>query len=145
MDTTEHDLRLLSIGYFIQGGVVSFYALLGLVYTLFMGAIFTAMLKNAPANPHRQIPPQLLPILGIVFTFLLLIVVAGAVCLIVAGVSLRSHRHRTFVFVMGVLSCLAVPYGTVLGIFTIIVLQRPSARALFGLTPLQPPPLPQQL
>jgi hypothetical protein len=42
---------------------------------------------------------------------------------------------------MAALSCLAIPYGTVLGIFTFMVLQRPAARAIFGQTQ-APPPLP---
>jgi hypothetical protein len=39
MDTTAHDLRLLSIWYLIQGGIVITYALLALCYLGLMGAI----------------------------------------------------------------------------------------------------------
>jgi hypothetical protein len=45
-----------------------------------------------------------------------------------------------FIMVMGVLSCLSVPYGTLLGICTLVVLHRPLAQAFFA-SPL-PPPLP---
>lgn len=42
----------------------------------------------------------------------------------------------TFVFVMACVQCANVPFGTALGVFTILVLQRPSVKALFeGLPP----------
>ena len=34
--------------------------------------------------------------------------------------------------VMAALACLSMPFGTVLGVFTIIVLARPSVQALFS-------------
>ena len=145
MDTTTHDVKLLSIGYFIQGGIVAFYALLALCYVLFMGAIFTAILNSPQANARNQIPAGLLPLIGTIATALVLVMVTGGACLLFAGYALRRYRHRTFVLVMAALSCLAIPYGTVLGIFTFMVLQRPTAKLMFGDLPAVPPPLPTAL
>jgi len=141
MDTTEHDLKLLSIGYFVQGGIVTFYALLAACYVGFLGAIFAIITKSASADQRNHIPPGLLPVIAAIGTAIVCIALAAGVCLLYAGVSLRKRRNRTFLLVMATLSCLFVPYGTILGIFTFIVLQRPTARALFGGE--QPPPLPQ--
>jgi ABC-type Fe3+ transport system permease subunit len=142
MDTTEYDLKLLSIGYFIQGGVATFYSLIVLCYVGVMGFVFTSMLKTAPSDARNQLPPGLLPIIGVVFAAVVLAGLAGGLCLLYSGYALRKHKSRIFVLVVAALSCMAFPYGTVLGIFTFMVLQRPAAKDMFGQTPAQPPPLP---
>jgi len=40
---------------------------------------------------------------------------------------------------MGAVDCMFMPFGTVLGVFTIIVLQKEAVRRLFGLAPFSPP------
>lgn len=139
MDTTEHDLKLLSIGYFIQGGIAAFYSLLALCYVGFMSFVFTAIESAAERNGQNQIPPGLMPLIGAILMAVLVVSIVYAVCLLFAGYWLRQKTHRTFLLVAATLSCLAVPYGTVLGIFTFMVLQRPVARAMFGETPPPPP------
>ncbi|HVS63955.1 MAG TPA: hypothetical protein VMT85_10695 [Thermoanaerobaculia bacterium] len=54
-----------------------------------------------------------------------------AVCLVVAGRALMQRRRYTFCLVVAGLSCILVPFGTVLGVFSIVVLVRPSVRELF--------------
>lgn len=51
-----------------------------------------------------------------------------------AGRCLRQRRRHTFCLVMAAISCAFMPFGTVLGIFTLIVLSRPSAKSLFTRT-----------
>ena len=38
----------------------------------------------------------------------------------------------TFCLVMGAVACMFMPVGTVLGVFTIVVLMKPSVKELFG-------------
>jgi len=144
MDTTEHDLKLLSVGYFVQGGVVTFYALLALCYIGVVGAVvFKTIHDSAQSGAADQIPAWVLPVIGSVLATVMLVILASGFLLLYAGLSLRRHKHRTFLLVMAALSCMAIPYGTLLGIFSFIVLQRPSAKALFGRAPAFPPPLPR--
>jgi len=44
---------------------------------------------------------------------------------------LRDRRHRTFSMAIAALDCLHIPFGTILGILTFIVLGRDSVRALY--------------
>ena len=53
--------------------------------------------------------------------------------LFIAGRSLAKRCHYWFAFVVACLECLFVPFGTILGVFTLIVLSRNSAKELFGL------------
>jgi len=146
MDTTEHDLKLLSIGYYVQGGLVTFYSLIFFAYVGVMGAVMFTALKEAAksGSSANQVPGWLFPLLGTLITAVLLVIVASGLCLLYAGLALRRRKHYIFLLVMAGLSCFAMPYGTLLGIFTILVLQRPSAKALFGRAPAFPPALPQQ-
>jgi hypothetical protein len=57
---------------------------------------------------------------------------AMSLCILMAGRSLPLRKRYTFVFVTACVECLFIAFGTVLGVFTIIVLSRESARALFS-------------
>jgi|SRR6185437_10866283 len=135
MDTTAHDLKLLSIGFFIQGGIATFYGLMILCYFGFMGLVFRLVQRaaeNAPNGAQVNLPPGLMWIFGAIAVGLAVVTLTTGLCNLYAGVALRRRRHRIFVMVMAVLNCLAAPYGTVLGIFTLLVLQRPAAKELFA-------------
>src|SRR3954462_5859480 len=80
------------------------------------------------ANP---LPPEI----GWVFlglgAALLVLGLAYLVLLLLAARFLRTARHRTFCVVVAALSGAFVPFGTVLGVFTIVVLVKPEGRAAF--------------
>ena len=62
-------------------------------------------------------------ILGAVFAFVLAL----------AGRSLSRRKHYWFAFVVACIECIFVPFGTILGVFTIIVLSRQSVKTLFSI------------
>jgi hypothetical protein len=125
----EH-LRLLAIFHYVMGGMGALFACFP-VFHLGLGiAIVTGIIP--PGKGGEQIP---------LFVGWLFIIVAGtimalgwayALCLLYAGRCLQAHRRHTFCFVMAVISCLSPPMGTVLGVFTILVLNRPSVQELFA-------------
>ncbi|HVX67390.1 MAG TPA: hypothetical protein VHA11_12345 [Bryobacteraceae bacterium] len=57
---------------------------------------------------------------------------ALAVCLYKTARYLNERRRWTFCFATAVAACTFLPFGTILGIFTIIVLWRPAVKAMFG-------------
>jgi nitrate reductase gamma subunit len=64
-----------------------------------------------------------------------LLIVSGfvvAALVFTAGRFLAKRKHHTFCLVIAAVECLFMPFGTVLGVFTIIVLLRPTVRQLFG-------------
>ena len=87
--------------------------------------------KNAP-------PPffgYMLAILGGAF------VLGGwalAACSFLVGRSLARKNRYLFCMIVSALNCMFVPFGTALGVFTIIVLQRPSVKTLFTGAPSPP-------
>jgi hypothetical protein len=54
------------------------------------------------------------------------------VLMIYTGRCLRQHKHYIFCLVMAALMCTNAPLGTILGVFTFIVLLRPEVQAKFG-------------
>jgi len=56
---------------------------------------------------------------------------ALSVLMIVAGRKLRRRAAHTFCIVIAAIECIFMPFGTVLGIFTLIVLTKESVKKLF--------------
>ena len=53
--------------------------------------------------------------------------------MIVAGRKLHTQRSHTYCFVVACFECLWMPFGTALGVFTLIVLSKPTVKELFAL------------
>jgi hypothetical protein len=129
----EEHLKLLSIGYWVAGGMAAFFSLFGLFY-IAMGAVVAISIAKIPAasvQPNQPSPA----FVGWLFAGIGLAVFLAAATLAAmrlwAAVSLKRRKSRTFCLVAAGLSCLEFPYGTTLGIFTFMVLSRPSVMQLF--------------
>ena len=53
-------------------------------------------------------------------------------CIALVGCAIRRRRWWTFCFVVSVLMCPSFPLGTALGVFSLIVLNKPEAKELFS-------------
>jgi hypothetical protein len=143
----EH-LRLLTIGYYISAGITACYSLIGLFYAA-MGGIVGLAISQSAANAatetsSNQPSPQLMGwIFGVIGIGLFVVLITIAAMKFFVARCLKQRKSRTFCFVIAILSCLEIPYGTVLGIFTILVLERPSVRRLFDPAKYPPPAPPQ--
>ncbi|HET6442125.1 MAG TPA: hypothetical protein VFH53_07095 [Phycisphaerae bacterium] len=128
----EEHLRLLKIFYYIFGGIVAFQASIPLIHV----AIGIIILIAAAAGGGGDAGPP--AVMGLLFVCIggamVLIGWTLAICAFFAARCLSRRTAYVFCFAIAVLSCLCIPYGTVLGIFTIIVLVRPSVKAIFERT-----------
>ena len=124
----EH-LRWLTISHYVCSGLAALFACIPIIH-LVLGLVM--VLAPQVFGPGRNQPPAFL---GIVFVVLGLgLIVAGwtfAALLAWARRCLARRTHYTFCFVMACVACLFQPFGVVLGVFTIIVLVRPSVKELF--------------
>ena len=128
---TEH-LRLLSIFHYVVAGLAALFSLFPLLYTT-IGAVFIFASRHGTPKPGEELPPEFL---GWIFvgigSFLFLLGIAMAICILIAGRCLSRHRFYSFALVMACVECLFIPFGTILGVFTIIVLSRESVKELFS-------------
>jgi hypothetical protein len=60
-----------------------------------------------------------------------LILIAMAILKLLTAQYIKRRRSRAFCMVVAAISCLEIPYGTLLGVFTFLVLGRNSVRGLF--------------
>ena len=128
---SEH-LRLVAIFHYVVAGLAALFSLFPLLYAG-MGAVFIWMAHHPNRGQTGEPPPEAL---GWIFVaggcLFFLLGLAIAVCILIAGRSLALRKHYLFAFVIACVECLFMPFGTVLGVFTIIVLSRDSVRALFS-------------
>jgi hypothetical protein len=72
---------------------------------------------------------------GVFFTLIaggtILLGWALAVCQVLVGFFLYRKKHPTFCFIVACIECSFPPWGTALGVFTFIMLLRPSVKAAF--------------
>ena len=127
MNQDEEHLNLLSVFHYVAGGLTALAGCFPIIHLVVgLGVLFVGFSEG-------EAPPALV---GLFF-----IAVAGgimlffwtlAVCLFVAGRSLARKEHYMFCLVVAGGSCMFMPVGTVLGVFTILVLMRPTVKEMFG-------------
>jgi hypothetical protein len=131
MNQDEEHLRLLSIFHYVVGGLAGLFAMFPIIHL-----VIGLMLIFAPRtfeSKGGEPPPAFFGWFFVIFAGMFIIagwVFAGFV--ITAGRFLARHKHRLFCLVMAGVECAFMPFGTVLGVFTIIVLMRDPVKELFS-------------
>jgi hypothetical protein len=122
----EH-LKLLWIFHYVDAGMTAVFACIPFIH-FFMGlALATGAIPDTDPGA-RTIGVVLMVIAG----FLILVGWTLAALVAFAGRSLQTRKRYTFCLVIAGINCIFMPIGTVLGVFTIIVLMRDSVKELFG-------------
>jgi hypothetical protein len=129
MDQDAEHLRLLSIFHYVVGGMTALFACFPCIHL----AVGIALVSGAlnPGRGHEQPPAFVGWLLIAVAALLILVGWSIALAILLAGRFLARRAHYLFCFVVAAVECIFMPCGTVLGVFTIIVLNRPSVRSLF--------------
>jgi hypothetical protein len=139
MNQDENHLSLLSVFHYIMGGLTLLTSLVFVVYIV-VGALVIAQPEgfNDTSSPNGP-PPAFMGGLFIGIGVVAMVMVGAiGVLQIVAGASLRSKRRFVFCLVVAGLNCLNAPLGTILGVFTFLVLFRPTVKELFLGPPMSP-------
>ncbi len=126
----EH-LKLLSIFHYVVGGLMALFACFPIMHIV-IGLVFVFSPESFEAQGEPQ-PPAFFGWIFVIMgsTFVLIgWTIAGLV--ITTGRFLAKQTHYTFCLVMAGIECMFMPFGTVLGVFTIIVLMRESVKGLFS-------------
>ena len=123
----EQYLDLLSIFHYVVAGLT---ALFSSVFLIHVG-IGIAMVSGAfeGGDPAARV-------FGWVFIIFPSVLILGgwalAVVMVMAGGRLKKRVSRMFCMVVAGCECVLMPFGTVLGVFTIIVLMKDSVKELFA-------------
>ncbi len=126
MTEDDRNLELLAIFHYIVGGLTALFSCFPLLHV----AIGIAMLCGA--FDGKDAPPAFFAWLFILFPAVIIVTgwtLAGVI--IAAGRKLKRRVSRTFCLVVAGIECMMMPFGTVLGVFTIVVLTKDSVREMF--------------
>lgn len=153
MDNRDNEhLQLLSIFHYVAGGLLALASLFPVLHVM-MGLIMILAPTSSGAQADEQ---AIATIFGLMFILVPLMIIATgwiiAGLIIFTGRCLQKRTRHMFCLVVAGLECIFVPIGTVLGVFTIIILIRDSVKQQFGVptqsasfpppTQGEPPPTP---
>ena len=134
MNQDEEHLKLLSTFHYILAGMTGLFALFP-IFHLIAGLVMIVASSTYTGNgPSPAIVGWIFVVFAILFIGLGLTM---AVLILTTGRFLARRKHYQFCFVMACIECLFMPFGTILGVFTILVLARASVKPLFP-NPAQP-------
>lgn len=121
-------LRTLSILYY----VFATFNLLPLLISALYAFLGVAMLNGTlPADATTQDTGSGWVLLCLAAAMIFIGIVGGILTLMAAR-RLSQRRALTLCIVVAAVSCMQIPFGTALGVFTLIVLNRPSVKAMFA-------------
>jgi hypothetical protein len=128
MNQDEEHLRLLSIFHYVVAGMVALFSLFPVIHL-----VIGIMTVINPAFLGPGAPPP--PFVGWLFIgiglFGILFGETMAVLIFLTGRFLSRSKHHLFCMVIAGIECVIMPFGTVLGVFTLIVLLREPVKDLF--------------
>lgn len=130
MNQDDQHLKLLSIFHYVVGGILALFSLLPLIHV----GVGVAMLSASSSPQSRgQPPPEWFAWMFIAIgSVVILLGLAVAVSVLIAGACLARRRHHLYCMVMAGIECFFMPLGTVLGVFSLVVLLRDSVKELFA-------------
>ncbi|ABA89528.1 hypothetical protein Pcar_2289 [Syntrophotalea carbinolica DSM 2380] len=127
MNQDEQHLDLLSVFHYVVGGLTALFSCVFLMHV----AMGVAMLCGAFDGDDA--PPRFMAWMFILLPSI--VVLAGwtlAGFIVATGRKLKKRTSYTFCLVVAGIECIVMPFGTVLGVFTLVVLSRESVKALFS-------------
>ncbi len=138
MNEDLNHLKLLSIFHYVVGGLTALFSCFPLIHVTIGLLMISGKLGTADAPEPPVLVGWIFAVMGGLF------VLAGwalAFCMVVAGRKLAQRKSRVFCIVIAGIECMLMPFGTILGVFTLIVLTKASVQQLFEQPRTQPPPL----
>jgi hypothetical protein len=122
----EH-LRYLSIGFCINAGITALFSLLPLIHVT-----IGALIAFGSFGEGQNAPPAFMGLFFMVIggTFIVLGMFIAILNFLAARFLAKQTKYM-FCIVLGGVNCMFAPFGTILGVFTIIVLLRESVKELF--------------
>ena len=130
MNQDNEHLRLLAIFHYVVAGFAALVSFFPLLYSIV--GVFLLYAAHHPGPGNQEPPPAFLGWIFVVLGALFFLAgVTMAICILIAGRCLSRCKAYSFALVVACIECLFIPFGTILGVFTIVALSRESVRTLF--------------
>lgn len=120
-------LKLLAVFHYVLAAL----SLVGLLFLLMHWAMLSTVMSLPAENQNGPPPEQFFAIFKWFYLLMGLMIVTGGLSNLVSGRFIQQRRHRVFSLIVAGLNCLCFPFGTVLGVFTFVVLLRESVAQVY--------------
>ncbi|MDZ8117780.1 hypothetical protein [Pontiella agarivorans] len=130
MNTEEtKQLRLLALFHYVAGGITALFSCMPFIH-VFMGLaiISGTFFEEADGTPPPAQIGWMFVIMGSLFILTGWVISIG---MIVAGRKISQQKSRIYCMVIAGIECMFMPFGTVLGVFTLIALNKESIKDAF--------------
>ena len=132
----EH-LRLLEVFHYISGGLTILFSSLFIFHLVFM----SYFMMNPDLFPSKAEvtgdfhPEQFLSFFLFIFGFLVILGIAFGIAQILSGRFMKKRKNRLFSVIVSIPNVLFIPYGTILAIFTLVVLDKKTIKQIYDSSP----------
>ena len=131
MTNDEEHLNLLSIFNYVFGGLTILGSFLPLIYVV-MGLFFVfggSEWLGGTEGLETAFMGWAFAAIGLTaFAFVL----GAAICCILSGLYISKRKNYLFSFILACIQCAFTPFGTILGVFTIVVLTKDNVREMYS-------------
>jgi len=128
MNNLSNNVNTFRILFLVKGILTILFSLLPLAYALF-GVFIGSWDEFSPVKNELPFNPGIIFVIigGMGFVFLMTL----GILTLLASKYLNEYKNYTFIFVIAILNCFTGVLGILLGVFTIIELNKPHIRELF--------------
>jgi hypothetical protein len=128
----ESDLKTLSMLHYVWSALLGCSGVGIIGYFIAVAAVVEQAPTRAGTDPQAQaVAMGAMAIVGFIIAAIMVLLF---VVHIMAASGLKTRKRPTLIIIASALACTHMPLGTALGVWTIMVMQRPTVKALFGRT-----------
>ena len=128
MDRDDQTLQVLAIFHFVVAGFATLVSLFPTVHLL----VGIGLLSGFFTDPKDPFPFALVGWIFVIgASFWIVLGLTFASLMVGAGRCLKARRRYQFCLVMAGVACIFMPFGTILGVLTILMLTKETVRAQF--------------
>ena len=126
MTEIQNQLKLLVTFHYVVSALAGVFALFPLIH---LGLGLMMVLSPETLQGGGQPPPAFIGWLFVIVGACCIVVgLVFAACVFFAGRSIQQRKRHMFCLVMAGVQCMFMPFGTVLGIFTLILLTKEEVK-----------------
>lgn len=136
MSYDRDHLKVLSIFHFILAGLSALSAIFPVIHLALGIGLVGGFFPGEAALPAADGPEVFVGWFFVALASAFILAFLGFAALAIrAGMNLANARGYDFCIGVACLECLFLPFGTALGVMTLVILLRPSVKQLFGVSP----------
>ena len=128
----EEQLRLLTFFHYVSGTITIMFSSMFIFHLIFFGYMTSnpEFFNNEDVENVKE-AMQFMQFFVAVFGAFVVLGIAYGICEIMSGVFIKRRKHRVFSMIIAIPRIIFIPYGTILSVFTLILLDRGSIKSLY--------------